>query len=138
MNVTLHNELLVKLARTQPEQRWFLPRRTRWVLIESLRLTIGYYNSDGVYVVEDFEIPEGFEFDAASIPFFLWWRFQPTYHPSFVASCFHDYCYEVLYEFYTKDFADSAFKAIMIDQGAPTHVAYAFYWSVSIFGKGGW
>lgn len=138
MNVTLHNELEVKLASTQPRQRWFLPRRTRWETTSPLRLTIGYIDSNGQYVAEDFEVPTGFEFDAASIPFFLWWRFQPTYYPSFVASCFHDYCYKVLYKFYTKDFSDKAFKAIMLDQKAPAHVAYIFYKSVSVFGKGGW
>lgn len=138
MQVTLRNELEVKLAKTQPVQRWFLPRRTRWVTLKDLELTIQYRNDDGSYTTEDFTVPRGTEFDAASIPFFLWWRFQPTYYPSFVASCFHDYCYEELYKFYTKDFADDAFKAIMLDQGAPTHVAWAFYIGVSLFGKGGW
>lgn len=138
MNVLITTDLCVRLARTQPKQRWFLPNRTRWETTQNFELTIGYLDQKGKYVTEDFVVPRGFEFDAASIPFFLWWRFQPTYQPSFKASCFHDYCYDELHRHYSKEFADEAFMAIMKDQGAPTHVAYAFYLAVSLFGEGGW
>lgn len=143
MNITLQGPLEVKLASTQPEPRWFTPARSRWEVLRDYELSISHreqnlYTKKVDLIVEDFVVPRGFEFDGASIPWVLWWRFQPTYVYVFEPSAFHDYCYQELYRHYTKDFADEAFRQMMLLKGAPAYQAHLFHTAVSVFGKGGW
>lgn len=143
MDVIIHNDLEVKLARNQPDTPWYLPTRSKWEVLKDYELTV-YHRQQCMYskkvelVAEDFVVPRGYPFDAASIPFFLWWRFQPTYKYVFEPSAVHDYFYDELYKYYPKEFADNVFKAMMLHMGAPPHQAWLFHQSVSMFGKGGW
>lgn len=87
---------------------------------------------------KDFCVPMGYVFNGSSIPWFLWWLFPPGYTPAWEASAFHDFCYSHLYRTLSKEFADDAFKAIMLKSGAAPIVAGLFHWAVHRFGRGGW
>lgn len=108
---------------------WLTGRGTRWMVSRDWVVVI-----DG----ERYTIPAGYVFNGSSIPWFLWWLFPPTYAPAWEASCFHDLCYSHLWRQVTKRFADDAFRAIMLQQGANSAVAAVFYQAVHRFGKGGW
>lgn len=83
-------------------------------------------------------VPAGYIFNGSSIPWFLWWLFPPGYDPAWEASCFHDFCYSHLWRKVSKTFADAAFRAIMLKDGAAPWIANIFHEAVSRFGRGGW
>lgn len=99
-------------------------------LIEDWHVTV-----DGVR----YKIPRGFITDGLTIPRFLWWIFPPSYSPGYVAAVFHDFCYAEMYGEVSKEWADEAFRLLMLDSGAPNWVARAFWLAVrSNVAGGGW
>ena len=129
MDVYIPRPLRTELAPPRAQTPWLTGRGTRWMVSEDWRVCI-----DGDW----YTVPAGYIFDGASIPWWLWWLFPPTYRPAFEASCFHDICYSHWWRVISKEFADDAFRSIMLHRGASPAVAGAFYRAVSWFGKGGW
>lgn len=93
-----------------------------------------WVKADGAW----YKVWKGYIFNGSSIPWFLWWLFPPGYSPAWEASCFHDLCYSHLWRKVPKTFADAAFRAIMLKDGAKPWVAGVFHFAVQKFGQGGW
>ena len=79
-------------------------------------------------------IPEGFEFDGASVPRFFW-RIVSPFQPWVIrAACGHDYLNENAIG--TKKNADKKFMCALKRDGAPKWLVPLMYRSVRWFGKG--
>lgn len=116
-----------------------VPRDTKapWLdkCVEKWRLEYDYpVVIDGVKYI----VPAGYITDFASIPRFLWRMFPAANYEASHAAVFHDYVYSHLYMQKSKQWADTAFHAIMLRTGARKWVAWAFFQAVKRFGKGGW
>jgi len=57
-------------------------------------------------------IAPGFEFDGASLPFFLWWWCSPWTPWVVLAACVHDYLYR--FRYFTRRECDLIFLAVLI------------------------
>lgn len=89
-------------------------------------------------LLEDFAnpyqvVPAGFVFDGASVPRMLWSFLDPA-GEAFEAACVHDYFYETGLK--TKEFADKAFKLMLILYGVNERKAEVAYRAVRRFGRG--
>lgn len=129
MDIYIPDRLATCLAPKKADTPYLTGRATRWQVARDWWVRI-----DGVWYC----VPEGYIFDGASIPWWLWWLFPPTYYPAWEASALHDLCYSHLHVRVSKAFADAAFHAIMLYHGANQWIAGAFHWAVSRFGRGGW
>lgn len=89
---------------------------------------------DDEYIV----VPKGYVFDWSSIPRFFWIIYPPNFTEAREASCIHDYIYSHLYWYYSKKFADDAYRALMELNNASWFSTRAFHISVKIGGSGGW
>lgn len=79
------------------------------------------------------EVPAGFVFDGASVPQMLWSFMDPA-GEAFEAACVHDYLYETSLK--TKDYADKAFRSMLLRYGVDAYKAEVAYRAVRRFGKG--
>lgn len=139
MQVQILEPLVTMRAPKAAETPWLTGRGARSQLVQDFVVEI-----DRVI----WRVPAGYVFDGASIPWWLWWAFPPNYEPAWQAAAFHDRCYSHWYlphvndgvwrQGVTKQFADDAFEAIMLADGAPPKVASLFHWAVKRFGRGGW
>ena len=81
-------------------------------------------------------IPEGFLYDLASVPW-TFSRILPKAHPRmFKAALVHDYLYWTRTG--TKEEADNIFYEIMIQEGMVGWKAKAAYKAVDLFGRSAW
>lgn len=78
-------------------------------------------------------VPAGFVFNGASVPKPLWSIIDPA-GEAFEAACVHDYLYQTTLR--SKEYADSAFHAILVAYGVDKAKAYLAYRMVRRFGKG--
>lgn len=78
-------------------------------------------------------VPAGFVFDGASVPRMLWSFLDPA-GEAFEAACVHDYFYETGLK--TKDYADKAFRSMLLRYGVDKKKAEVAYRAVRRFGKG--
>lgn len=79
-----------------------------------------------------YKIPNGFEYDHASVPRGLWNTFPP-YDPLYAgAACLHDWCYAG--EFFPRKFADQLFLSAMCFTGVPKWKRNLMYTAVRIGG----
>lgn len=129
MQIEFITDLVTHLAPEGVKTPWLKSRATKWQLSQDFIIKI-----DG----QEYCVPEGYIFDGASIPWWMWWLFPPRYRPAWRAAAFHDCCYSHWYRQITKEFADRAFHAIMLADGASPAIADKFYWAVKTFGRGGW
>lgn len=86
---------------------------------------------------ERIDIPEGFIFDGASIPRFLW---SVVGHPLeqiyLAAACIHDYLY--VKQYYTRRRSDGIFLEAMRDKGVAWLRRTMMWLAVRIFGREPW
>ena len=129
MDVYIPERLATRLAPKEASTPYLTGRATRWQVAVDWWVRI-----DGVWYC----VPAGYVFNGASIPWWLWWLFPPTYLPAWEASALHDLFYSHLYEQVSKRFADAAFKAIMLYHEAHPWIASIFHAAVRIGGRGGW
>jgi hypothetical protein len=80
-------------------------------------------------------VPVGFQFDGASIPMGLRWRYKHG-GAKFPAAAFHDYVYRT--GLWNKEQADTAFYCIMIENGVNRHDAKMMYLGVKWGGRLAW
>lgn len=83
----------------------------------------------------DILIPQGFEFDGASIPFGFRWLFKHG-GAKFPGACVHDYLYRT--GKLAKADADSLFLKIMLENGVSPLRAKLMYLAVKYFGFIAW
>jgi hypothetical protein len=77
--------------------------------------------------------PEGFEFDGASIPRYLWTFVGSPYVGHYRrASCLHDWMY--MTRLYDRKKCDRLFNDIMKEDGVSDLKRYIMYYSVRLFG----
>ncbi len=131
---------LVKIAASRLKS----PVITYIVSKETWRLEEPYSYRHGENLIS---IPEGFEFDLASIPRVIWWLAAP-FELSIAAPLLHDF----LYRFggkppegsiappreYTRKEADLLFRAVMEEEGVPAWRRVPAYHAVRWFAVGGW
>lgn len=90
----------------------------------------------------DIWVPEGFEYDGASIPFYLWLIFYSPFAPDVMrAALVHDWLYythQVQEGLITRKIADSVFKIIMDDDGNSIIKSKLMYWGLRIGGRFFW
>jgi hypothetical protein len=119
-----------------PEQRFTgLPALTEKLDGDMFRLMrdVTYHMADGRIITV--RVP--FEFDWASIPWFLQAFYPPTGiegNPYDTASIVHDWLIEhkaIAGEPITRSEADDVFLEIMLYTGVRKTLAYSFYWAVS-------
>lgn len=78
-------------------------------------------------------IPEGFEFDGASIPRFFWSYIGHPFSPRFVkASLIHDYMCNGQFD---RKIADRKFKELLKEAGVPSWKASIMYSAVRGYAK---
>lgn len=65
-----------------------LPKTNKWVTTKSFRYYVGVEWSD-----EYVDVPEGFEFDGASVPMVFGMLIQRVEPKTLSAACLHDYLY---------------------------------------------
>lgn len=129
MDVAFLTQLVTQPAPKEIPAPWLDGGASRWMLVRDFALELDE---------TPYTVPAGYIFNGSSIPWWLWWMFPPTYAPAWKASAFHDFCYSHLYHDVTKQFADDAFRDIMLEDGAEPWIANKFHWAVSRFGRGGW
>lgn len=83
-------------------------------------------------------VPKGYITDMSSIPRFFWWLFPPSTSGARRASVVHDVIYSHWFRYYSKDFADRLFVAIMKKRDASSFMINIFYTAVKFGGSGGW
>lgn len=108
------------------------------------RLEESYSYQDGNNVIT---VPEGFEFDLASIPRALWWLISP-FELSIAAPLLHDFLYQhkgdppsgsiVPPRTYSRKEADDLFRTVMEQEGVPAWRRSLAYAGVRAFGWLGW
>lgn len=78
-------------------------------------------------------IPEGYEFDGASIPRVFWTIIGPPFSPRFMeASLVHDYLCNIKYD---REAADKKFKHLLRKAGVSSWRASAMYSAVRAYAK---
>ena len=88
----------------------------------------GDYDLCGVYV------PDGYEFDGASIPRLFWGVIGCPFNPRFVkASLYHDICYSGLFKI-DRLYADIGLRAMLRKAGVSRWRSYLMYGGVRAFG----
>lgn len=105
-------------------------KNPKWELVEA-------FNRDGITV------PEGFVYDKASVPRFLWWLLPPfgTYER---AAVIHDWIYRnkgLIDEYddsYTRSDADKLFFKHMLEDGVSKRRAKIMYNAVHLLGWTKW
>jgi hypothetical protein len=80
-------------------------------------------------------IPSEFQFDGASIPLGLRWRFKHG-GAKFPAAAMHDYLYRTAPV--SKEVADSTFYELMVENGVSKHDADVMYLGVKYCGGASW
>ena len=70
-------------------------------------------------------VPSGFEFDGASVPFFLWWWVSPWRQWVVLAACVHDYLYRT--RMLPRDEADHVFKLLLYHKARQTKSRWLRY-----------
>jgi hypothetical protein len=106
----------------------------RWLLDEPYA-----YQDDGYTIT----VPQGFEFDLASVPRVFWWLIAP-FELSISAPLIHDFLYQHRGQppagtvnpsrTYTRHQADLVFRDLMEQEGVPVWRRVAAYRSVQLFG----
>lgn len=129
MEVAFKSELHTTPVPRDTPAPWLSEDTDKVELVQDFRVVL-----DGILII----IPKGYVTDGSSIPRFFWRVFTPWYTEARRASCVHDFMYSHLYKVFSKDFADKAFRDIMLHDGASKITATVFYQAVKWFGKGGW
>jgi len=92
-----------------------------------------FFEYDGYCVV----VPMGYEYDGASIPPAFWQVLGSPFHPKYMtAALAHDYLYTTHET--TKEYADSLFKALLLQSGVNDISASLMYNAVHLFGGHWW
>ncbi|MBN1351709.1 DUF1353 domain-containing protein [candidate division KSB1 bacterium] len=111
--------LTIEKSPFPPVKVTYITEEDEWELVERYSVQVSGY---------DFDIPEGFRFDLASIPRVVWWLIAP-FELSLVAPLVHDFMYE--YEgqvpsesvepdhIFERKEADDIFRELMKLEGVP-------------------
>jgi hypothetical protein len=96
----------------------------------------GKYRLNTAVIIEGVHIPEGFEWDGASIPRFLWRIVSSPFQPDLmVPSLVHDYLYSQGDKSgYDREQADELFKKLLMANGVDDDLAETMYAGVRIGG----
>ena len=87
---------------------------------------------------KNIQVHEGFVFDLASVPRFLWWMIAP-FELSITAPLLHDYLYQTGgMGVFSRDEADDIFLAVMRDEGISGVRRRMAYRAVRLFAGGAW
>ena len=97
----------------------------------------GTYRLNTAVIIEGVHIPEGFEWDGASIPRILWRIVDSPFQPDLmVASLVHDYLYSQGDKSgYDREGADRLFKKLLMANGVNSDLAETMYAGVKIGGR---
>lgn len=95
---TFTSPMKLNAIRSRPRRFWpiiasILPpsfSRPTWAVAERFEYAVGSLDNPSMIIT----VPEGFEFDGASVPMLFWFLF-PMAHPDYIqAAALHDYIYQ--------------------------------------------
>jgi len=87
----------------------------------------------------EFDVPEGFESDGASVPRFFWRAvFPPGDSKALPGAIAHDYLYRTHPTGWSKGMSDAMFYEMLTGNGVPKIRAAAAWAGVHYFGKRSW
>lgn len=105
--------------------------RQTWAVAERFEYAVGSLENPSRIII----VPEGFEFDGASVPMILWPLF-PMAHPDYIqAAALHDYLYQLGED---RREADLIFRQALGVLGMAAHWRWAFFIAVRIGGAFWW
>lgn len=104
--------------------------RDTYILLKSIIVIIISHSNDCTYTIN---IPKGFVFDGASVPFGLWNIFPPLDCDYLIAALLHDYLYQT--EYFDRSMCDNIFYYALLTLNVCKAKAYVMWLAVRC---GGW
>lgn len=128
MKIEVLQDLHVRRSPDDAPSPWITGRRgPRWQLVRDFVVAV-----DG----ETHTVGHGFVFDGSSVPWWLWWRYPPSYPPAWRGSCIHDMGVAFCWKGRPQSYWDDVLHAMILHDGGTQKDADRFRWAVGLTARG--